>query len=617
MDGLSDLPDPSSRHRREELIPNTRAFSNVGLLAALGAVFAVLSGMAALSLTQSSFQGNKQPVTCRPVDYQGLGTPPPATTWYLPDYPLIEHMRSSILKTFQQNETSFEGTEGLVHGVMPAPEYGMIYVRDSSTMMPTLSWFYGEEHLRTPIEEFLRRQYGADTSSADGHLPGDGAISAVLAPNGDVDKATAVSDEETHLINAAYEYYRTVGGQDWLRKPVGGETVLSRLNRALEWLYAHRFHPTLQLIKRGHTTDWGDVKFEPSDKPTDIDPVADHWTCSVYDQALTFRALLQLAEMNESSGDEAKARDLRERAEQLRAVANDALWNEESGAYLLHMHIAPLSHPFPEDEMVSISNALAVYTGLITSQRARKVLYSVESARLAAGASKPGLSIYPPYPSGFFAHPQMSPGQYQNGGLWDWWGGVQITAEFETGESSLALAHLRMVAREWALHPGRIFEWQVASTGEGWGSSNYASAAATMAEAILRGLFGVSMGTDGIALRSRLGEHDGRVRVVQPATGLYVSYDCEYEPGQVVLDYGSNHPRPLEIALLLPRGRDIERVSLDGHEVPYRLETLLEDRFCAFRGDPGVHRVILTFTSDPMLGGYRTVSDSSSCSPPP
>jgi hypothetical protein len=580
-------------------------------------MFTVLSGVAALSLTHSSFEGKTQPATWRPIDYQGLGTPPPDTSWYLPDYPLIEDMRSSIVNTFQQNETSFEGTEGLVYGVMPAPEYGMIYIRDSSTMMPTLSWFYGEEYLRTPVEAFLRRQYGPDTSSVDGHLPGDGAISAVLAPHGETDKATAVSDEETHLINAAYEYYRTIGGQDWLQKQVGGETVLSRLNRALNWLYAHRFDPNCQLIKRGHTTDWGDVKFEPSDKPTDIDPAMDHWTCSVYDQALTYRALVQLAEMNEAAGADNRARDLRERAEQLRATANERLWNEERGAYLIHLHITPLSHPFPEDEMVSISNALAVYVGLSTPQRTLRALGAVERARLAAGASKPGLSIYPPYPPGFFAHPQMSAGHYQNGGLWDWWGGVQITAEFEAGESSLALAHLRMVAREWAVHPGQVFEWQVASTGAGWGSSHYASAAATMAEAILRGLFGVTIGTAGITLRSRLGKHAGRVRVVQPATGLYVSYDYEYEPGQVVLDYGANHPRPLEIALLLPPGRDLERVSLDGHEVPYRLETLLEDRFCAFRGDSGVHRAILTFTSDPMLGGYRTVSDSSSCSPPP
>jgi hypothetical protein len=525
-------------------------------------------------------------------------------------------MRQSMLATFRLCETQFEGAEGPVYGLMPAREYGMIYVRDLSTMMPSVLCFYGDEHLRTPVEELLLRQYGPATRSADGHLPGDGAISAVIAPDGHIDKATAVSDEEVHLINAAYYYYATIGGAEWLEKDLGEESALSRMNRAMEWLYDHRFDPAFGLIKRGHTADWGDVKFEPSPDPTDLDPDADHWVCSIYDQALTYRALLQLAEMNEAIGATARVSELRQRADRLRFSANQRLWNERSRSYLVHSHVTPLTHPFPEDEMVGISNALVAYVGLSDPYRSSKALASLERARLSAGASKPGVTIYPPYPPGFFAHPQMSPGEYQNGGLWDWWGGLQITAEFENGQSTLALAHLRLVAEEWALHPGKIFEWQLPSTGEGWGSTNYASAAATMAEAVLRGLFGVSIERDRVVLRPRLGKHDGQVRVIHPATGLYASYDYKYEPGFAVFDYGSNHPQPLEIAPLLPPGREIERVSVDGRDVAYRVETLLEDSYCTFRGDSGVHRVILTFANQPALGVHHTASGSSSRIPP-
>jgi hypothetical protein len=426
-----------------------------------------------------------------------------------------------------------------------------------------------------------------------------------------------VSDEELHLINAAYRYYTMVGGFGWLRKEVRGETVLSRLNRALDWLYANRYHPATGLIKRGHTTDWGDVKFEPSASPTDLDPDADHWTCSIYDQAMTYRALLQLAEMNGAIGASARAEDLRQRAEALRLSTNRRLWSEQLESYRIHLHVTPLSHPFPEDEMISISNALAAYVGLSDLSRSADLLASLERARLRAGASKPGLSIYPPYPPGFFSHPQMSAGEYQNGGLWDWWGGVQITAEFENGESSTALAHLRMVARDWAKHPGLIFEWQMPSSGHGWGSPNYASAAATMAEAIVTGLYGVTIERDAISLRPRLGKHDGQVRVVQPASGLYLSYNHTHRQGAVILDYGSNHHNAIDVAVLLPRGREVERVSIDGHEVSYRVETLLEDRYCAFSGDSGVHRVVLTFKNQPELGVYRTAYGSSSHTLPP
>ena len=83
--------------------------------------------------------------------------------------------------------------------------------------------------------------------------------------------------------------------------------------------------------------------------------------------------------------------------------------------------------------MVSIANAVAVYTGLADTSERGPIFRALEAARLAAGAAKPGLSLYPPYPPGFFDYPQMSPGQYQNGAVWDWWGGIQISAELLEG----------------------------------------------------------------------------------------------------------------------------------------------------------------------------------------
>jgi hypothetical protein len=556
------------------------------------------------------------PATLPPIDHEGLGSPPTTTTWHVPDYPLFDAMRGNILHTFELCETQFEGSDGTVSGLVPAREYGMIFVRDLSTMMHGVSYFYGDEYLRTPVEEFIRRQYAETTESEDGHVPGSGAISAVLAPDGHIDKATAVSDEEVHLINAAYQYYKIAGGREWLETRLDGETILSRLNRAVDWLYSHRFDTTHRLVKRGHTTDWGDVKFEPSADPTDLDPSTDHWTCSLYDQALTYRALVELAKMNEALGAHTRAKDLLQRAEDLRRAANETLWNGEDGFYLLHVHATPLAHPFPEDQMVCISNAIAVYMGLSHEDQTASALASLERARLAAGAGKPGLSIYPPYPPGFFAHPQMHSGEYQNGGLWDWWGGVQITAEFENGHSTLARTHLRLVAEDWALHPQEVYEWQNPSTGEGWGSSNYCSGAATVGEAIVRGLFGITIDGDGVILEPRLGKHDGQVQVLQPATGVYASYDYRYEEASVVVDYGSNHPNALQLAVLTPRGKAIEKVSIDGQRVSYRLETSLDDSYCAFQGPSGVHRAVISFENRRELHDRRTASGSSFDTPP-
>ena len=86
-----------------------------------------------------------------PIDHRELGHTPRTTIWYLPDYPAIESMRESISYTFQRCETEFEGIAGSLHGVLPAREYGMIFVRDTSTMMPALQYFYPGEYLRTPV----------------------------------------------------------------------------------------------------------------------------------------------------------------------------------------------------------------------------------------------------------------------------------------------------------------------------------------------------------------------------------------------------------------------------------------------------------------------------------
>lgn len=568
------------------------AFKKPGILST---VLSALLAVVILSRVLISSHHGTQTIAHLAPDYQGLGTPPTATIWLLPDYPAIEAMREDVVHAFRLCEVTFERPEGSVYGLLPAREYGMIFVRDTSTMMPALQYFYADPYLRTPVEEFLRHQYGPSTESLDGTIPGDGAISGVLAPDGHSDKATVVSDEESHLIHAAYLYYHTTGGPSWLQKQVQGEAIILRLNRALDWLYAHRFDTAHGLVKRGHTTDWGDIKFEPAVEPTDLEPSTDHWTFSIYDQALAYRALQELAEMNEDLGDEARARELDERAQQLRLATNANLWSPQGGFYVIHTHLTPLVHPFPEEQMVGIGNAVAAYVGLTDPTRAQEIFASLEGVRLAAGAGKPGTSLYPPYPKGFFAQAQMLPGEYQNGGLWDWWAGAQITAEFEGGYSSLAFAHLRMVAEDWVRHPRQIFEWQMPQTNKGQGASNYASAAATMAEATVRGLFGVTIDRGGVRLQPRLRKHEGQIRVLQPASGFYASYNYRYEPDCVTLSYGSNHPGGVRLKLLLPPEREIRRVSLDGLVVSHSLETQGEDSYCVLKASSGVHQVQVTF----------------------
>ncbi len=514
------------------------------------------------------------------------------TTWQLPDSPQIEAMTSTIITVLNGCQIDFTGAYGdPVQGFVPGKDYPMIFVRDTSTLMSMAAYFYPAARLASPIEEFLRRQYDADTvSTEDGWAAGSGAISAVIAPDGHIDKATAVSDEETHLIHAAYVYFKVAGGEAWLQTALRDRRVIDRLNAALDWLYAHRLDAGTGLIERAHTTDWGDVKLEPAPNPTDIDPERDVWTASIYDQALTYRAARELVEMNHAVGDDARAVAWQTQAETLRQRTERLLWEPEEGMYATHLHLTPLRHPFAEGAMVSIANAVAVRCGLTDNPQARLIFDQLEQARQAAGASKPGVVLYPPYPAGTFAEPRMGPGQYQNGALWDWWAGWQVLGEFESGLSTAARIHLAQIAADWATHPGRVYEWQSIGDNSGHGPADYAGAAATVGESVVAGLFGVTLDLDGVTLQPRLGEQPGFIRVYQPAADRYAAYRYTPQPGALYVDYGSNASSVL-LSILLPAAQDAGDVRLDEQPVIHTVQSLGPERYVQVAVPSGIHRL--------------------------
>jgi hypothetical protein len=504
-------------------------------------------------------------------------------------------MHDTIVGVFRANELEFD-LGYPVQGFSPDPIYPRLFIRDTSTLMAGASYFYPAERLRWGVEAFLRQQYDETTvSSEDGWRAGFGAISATVGPDGVIDKATAVSDEDVHLIHAAYVVYQVNGGADWLTGELNGLTIITRLNAAGEWPLAQRHDEATGLIKRDHTTDWGDVRFQPTDgNPTDTVAKDVVWTASIYDQALAYRAWLELGAMNRAAGEEATAQRWEAEAEALRDAVDAYLWQPDRGFYRTHLHLTPLAHAFDEAEMVSIANAVAMISGLTDAAQDAAILAALEEARLEAGAGKPGLVLYPPYPDGFFAQPFMGPGTYQNGGVWDWWGGWQVLAEFESGYSEVGRVHLSQTAADWATHPGEIFEWQAVTTLAGAGGDRYAGAAGVYAQAIVEGLYGVRLSLDGPALSPRLGDWPGSIVAHQPANGLYLRY--AYQPSAERLDvtYETVHQAPtFPLRLLLPPGFTAGEVWLDGRPLAWDTFTLGQDTYLAATLPTGRHSLVV------------------------
>jgi hypothetical protein len=512
-------------------------------------------------------------------------------SWHVDAAPELAAMEPTIRGVLNRVHVSYPGVDGqTIDGFYPGPTYSYqsapgwapfyIFTRDTATILPMARYYYGAPALRSTVEEFLRLQYP------------DGSISATVGPDFKVDKATVVSDEETSTILDATEAFDAMPDPTWLKQSVRGQPLIERLNRAMQWVLTQRRDPDTRLIKRAHTTDWGDIKWEPSPNPSDMRP-GDQWTVSIYDQAIAYAALQGLARLNAAADrDQDRARWQGE-ANELRGSTNLVLWQDDPGRgfYRIHKHVAPdlIHHDFVEDDVVAIGNAAAIYYGLAEPDKVPRILAALERARLVAGAPKPGLTLQPAYPG--WSQVQMDQRQYQNGALWDWWAGRQVSAEFWSGYWRMARDHLFMVSRDWATHPGDVREWESPWLSHHGADQAYAGAAAVVGQSVIEGLFGVQMLGREVQLSPRLDDLSGGVRVYEPATDLYVAYEYQASERGEGLSYGSNSPTALAIRLPV-RWRGETQARLDGKDyLPVVYQRVGETLIGTVIVPSGTHRV--------------------------
>ncbi len=509
----------------------------------------------------------------------GANEPPPAPSiattaqpfdWHVVSHPEIQGMVDRISNVLSFNVNAFKGRLGQVYGINAGKLYPQVFARDLATISEFIGYTFDPAFQRTPVEEFLWTQDVFNRSEET-----RGAVAATVSPAGELDKATAVSDEETSVIEIAYQHFRMGGGADWLGTYVGDKTVLARLNDSVEYVLRARRDSETGLIYRAHTSDWGDVKLEGGQFPTDLLP-GDAVTASIFDQALTFRALGQLVEMNTAAGDEEAASRYSSVQGEIRASTDEHLWSYSLGRYLIHKHLSPLHHSFDESAIVSFGNAVAVQTGLAVEAQARSILEKLEEAARVAGTRRAGLSLWPPYPDGTFNHPNMGPANYQNGGVWDWWAGVQILGEFERGASGMALAHLLEAARHWSAS-GLVPEWFHIPTGTDQGSLEFGGAAGTLGQAVVRGLFGIQTTGRAYEIAGRLGSLSGSVTIRNQQSGVAVSYTQRSGNGWLAMDINATAPDGGSVSLLVPDDWSNAVVLVDDRAVAAGLIDVMYD----------------------------------------
>ncbi len=499
------------------------------------------------------------------------------------DIPEFEELFRLIRQTLSHNKVTFQGKTGMVSGFAAGSAYPQIWLRDSATIVPASRLFYEAPYLRSWLEEHLAFQKS------------DGSLADWVDSRGTSDKNTTETDQETSAVRSAGQVVRILG-KDWLEKRIGGETILSRLDRALQFVLSRRFDKTHGLVTGAHTADWGDVDMDiPDQKAIYVGPKT-HWTCDIYDQAQFYGAARELAEMSENCGQADIARFWNERAGEIRKNAERWLWQEARGFYRVHIHLDSLRHNFDEDGMFAMGgNAEAVISGLASGEKAKKIFENALARQKTYGFSTISGSLLPPYPKGLFKHPLMDdPYEYQNGGQWDWFGAKLVYAMFERGFSRTARQKLLEIAKKGAANKG-LYEWDTPA-GRGQGSAFYSGSAGSLGLALVEGYFGLKISKDSLQLSPRLADGRASVQVLLPAAGVQAAYDYAWDSAKktLVFRFRSNLKNRGEVKILLPADLAARistgkseglKVSLDGVAIPFRRETSNEDTYLVITAD--------------------------------
>jgi hypothetical protein len=279
-----------------------------------------------------------------------------------------------------------------------------------------------------------------------------------LAPGFVAGKNTVEADQESSLVQAVSKYITVTHDASILEERIGGVSVRERLGQAMQYLLSERFDRSHGLVWGGTTLDWGDVQPE-SPRGVRLD-ASSHRALSIYDNAMLLIAINDYLEL---PGNDAHAtahwKIIRD---ELRRNIRKHLWDAKRQKFIPHVYLA--GSPFPKDFDENAiyyhgGTAVAIEAGLLTRAEVAHALERMDEDVRLAGASTIGLTLYPPYPDGFFKNPQTRvPYTYQNGGDWTWFGGRMIQQLVRYGFIAEAYRDLKpMVDR--VKRTGDFHEW--------------------------------------------------------------------------------------------------------------------------------------------------------------
>jgi len=339
--------------------------------------------------------------------------------------------------------------------------YREVWIRDYNTFIELAAQVNPKEVLKENLLVFFRMQ-GEDGNIIDGFTPkeqiakGETDFSySKLEPRYAGHKNTVETDQESSLVQSVYKYIQLTGDRTILDEKIGDKSVAQRLEWSMDFLMNHRYNQQYGLIIGATTADWGDVQPEHG-WGVDLDNNT-HPAIDIYDNAMFVIALNNLMEILPSSKKKwGKVKD------DIAKNSRKHLWDAKQQKFIPHIYLkgSPFPADFDENKIYYFGGtAIAIEAGLLNKKEIKASLDEMVKRVKEAGAPSIGLTIYPPYPEGYFANKIMNPVySYQNGGDWTWFGGRMIQQLIRYGFTAEAYEQIQPMVKRVKDNNG-FYEW--------------------------------------------------------------------------------------------------------------------------------------------------------------
>ena len=373
------------------------------------------------------------------------------------DKQLSEKIKSDSYMPFVKKKA----LEVMKTGVNAGDGYREVWIRDYNAFIELAAQVSKKEDIKDNLLVFFRMQ-GDDGNIIDGYTPkeqigaGETDFSySKLEPRYAAHKNTVETDQETSLVQAVYKYIQLTGDKSILVEKVGDKTVAKRLEWSMDFLMKNRYSKKYGLITGATTADWGDVQPEEG-YGVDLDGNT-HMACDIYDNAMFIVALNNMMEIIPST--KAKWNKIKtDVAKNTRTY----LWDAKNQKYIPHLYLngSPFPADFDENNIFYFGGTtVAMEAGLLSKAEVKASLDEMVKRVKEAGAPSIGLTLYPPYPNGFFVNKIMNPVySYQNGGDWTWFGARTIQQLIKYGYVEEAYREVQPMLKRVKDNNG-FYEW--------------------------------------------------------------------------------------------------------------------------------------------------------------